>query len=158
MAAMIATVSATGSSRPRATGCPTSTVTRGGCCTAVISGTREARGQTRSVPHTPIGTTGAPVWAASRAVPVRPFRTGSKNSAPRGMVPWGSTMTTSPARSEAAALRIGSGDLVPRSTGMPPRARARRPTTGASKTSCLAKKRTGRPSRAATRPMAATSK
>ena len=47
---------------------------------------------------------------------------------------------------------------LPRSTGMPPMARAMAPTTGASKISFLPKNRTGRPSRAATRASAATSK
>ncbi len=123
-----------------------------------MSGSLAERGQTCSVPKRPTGTTGAPVSVARRAVPVRPFRTGSKKASPRGMVPWGNTMTASPARREAAAARIGSPDRLPRSTGIPPSARASWPTTGASKISCLARKRTGRPIRDATTARAATSK
>ena len=72
MAAMSVAVSATASSRPSGTGGPTVTVTRGGCWRAAKLGTLDERGQTRSVPHRPIGMTGAPVSAASRAAPVWP--------------------------------------------------------------------------------------
>ena len=158
MAAISVAVSATASSQPRVTGGPTVTVTRGGCWRLATLGTLDDRGHTFSVPHSPMGMTGAPVSAARRAAPVLPCRTGSKKASPRGMVPWGSTMTTSPARRAAAARRIGSPDPLPRSTGMPPSARASCPTTGASNSSCLPMNRTGRPRRAATRPRAATSK
>ena len=63
-------------------GGPTRTVTFGGRRTRVTSGIRADRGQTFSVPHNPIGTTTAPVEAASRAVPVLPFSSGSKNVGP----------------------------------------------------------------------------
>ena len=43
--------------------------------------------------------------AAKRAVPVLPWSSVSKKASPRGMVPWGRTMTTSPARRAASAAR-----------------------------------------------------
>ncbi len=79
---MIVAVSATASVKESDTGEPTRTVTIGGCRIRVISGIRADRGQTFSVPHNPIGTTTAPVDAASRAVPVFPLNAGSKKSAP----------------------------------------------------------------------------
>ena len=89
MAAINVAVSATASSSPRVTGAPTVTVTRGGWGRVVMMGTLDDRGQTRSVPHSPMGTTGAPVSAASRAVPVWPRSTGSKNASPAGNGPLG---------------------------------------------------------------------
>ena len=121
-------------------------------------GRRAERGHTSSVPHSPTGTTGAAVMAARRAVPDFPLSTGSKKASPRGIVPWGRITTTSPASRARRASRSGASERVPRSTGMPPRARATGPITGASNTSRLARKRTGRPSRAATMAKAATSK
>ena len=50
-------------------------------------GSRHERGHTFSVPHRPIGMTGARVIAASRAAPQRPFSTGSKNAGPAGSCP-----------------------------------------------------------------------
>ena len=67
-------------------------------------------------------------------------------------------MTTSPAFKAASAARMGWPDPLPRSTAMPPMARAIIPTTGASKISFLPRKRTGRPISRATRAKAATSK
>ena len=107
MASMMVAVSALASVSDKATGLPTRTVTVGGLRTRVKSGRRAERGQTSSVPHSATGTTVAPVAAASRAVPVLPCSTGSKKSYPRGMVPCGRTMTTSPAFNAASAARIG---------------------------------------------------
>ena len=87
-------------------------------------GTRAARGQTCSVPHTPIGTTGAPVMAASRAAPLLPLSTGSKNASPRGIVPCGMITTGSPASSASAANRNDWVGPPWRSTQIPPMARA----------------------------------
>ena len=50
-------------------------------------GAFDFRGQTRSVPQSPTGMTGAFVRAASLAAPQRPTSTGSKNAGPRGIVP-----------------------------------------------------------------------
>ena len=158
IAAISVSVSATASVSPSGTGRPTRTRTVGGWASAATSGSLADRGQTCSVPHRPTGTTGAPVAAARRAVPVLPCSTGSKNASPRGIVPCGRTMTTSPARSAASAACSGRDEPLPRSTGMPPIARATQPSTGASNSSCLPRKRTGRPSRAATSARAATSK
>ncbi len=80
IACMIASVSATASVKDSGTGRPTRTVTLGGFRTSVKSGVRAERAHTLSVPHSPTGTTGAPVDAARRAVPVLPCRTGSKKS------------------------------------------------------------------------------
>jgi hypothetical protein len=91
-----------------------------------------------------MGTTGTFVIAARRAAPHRPVSSGSKNAWPRGIVPWGRIITSSPAPSATAASASGSSDPVARSTGMPPMARANWPTTGASNTSRLPRNRTGR--------------
>ena len=75
IAAIRRSVAATGSlaaSEATSIGSPTRIRTVGGFATAVTAGTRAARGQTASVPHSPMGTTGAPVIAASRAQPVLP--------------------------------------------------------------------------------------
>ena len=74
------------------------------------------------------------------------------------MVPCGRTITTSPAFSADSAARSDAPEPLPRSTGMPPMARAIVPTTGASKISFLPRKRTGRPMARATSASAATSK
>ena len=84
---MIAAVSATAPVPDSATGWPTLMVTRGGCRTRVKSGVRADRAQTFSVPQIPTGITTAPVAAARRAVPVFPFKMGSKNASPRGWCP-----------------------------------------------------------------------
>ena len=155
MAAMIVFVSVTASSPARRTASPTRTVTG---CDPIMLGTLDERGQTASVPERPTGTTGAPVEAARRAAPVLPWRTGSKKASPRGMVPSGRITTTSPARSAASASTMGDCEPLPRSTGMPPSERATQPSTGTSKISCLPRKRTGRPRRAAMIARGATSK
>ncbi len=117
----------------------------GGSVMFITSGKRALRGQTFSVPQSPTGITGTRVWAARRAAPQRPLSSGSKNAGPRGMVPWGMSATSWPADSAAAAASSGSSEPVPRSTRMPPMALAMLPITGASKTSFLPRKRTGRP-------------
>ena len=53
------------------------TVTVGGVTRFVTFGTRAERGHTFSVPHRPMGITGAFVSAARRAAPQRPFNCGS---------------------------------------------------------------------------------
>ena len=121
-------------------------------------GSRLERGHTRSVPHSPIGMTGAFVSAASRAAPQRPFSSGSKNAGPRGIVPCGMIATTSPPVRASAAACSGSSEPVPRSTRMPPIAVASWPMTGASNTSFLPRKRTVRPLRAIAIDIAAESK
>ena len=108
-------------------------------------GSRSLRGHTFSVPHSPTGITGARVMSARRAAPHRPFSTGSKNAWPRGIVPCGMIATSSPASSAAAAAFNGSSE-----PGAPLDADAThrlRDLTddGASKTSFLPRKRTGRP-------------
>ncbi len=158
MASMIVSVSFRALLSDSATGLPSRTDTVGGLHTSLTSGVRDERGHTFSVPHRPTGTTVAPVEAARRAVPVLPRRTGSKKSYPRGIVPCGSTMTMSPAFRADSASRSGWSDPLPRSTEIPPMARAIGPTTGASKISFLPRKRTGRPTPRATRASAATSK
>ncbi len=78
--------------------------TVGGSVRLSTFGSRLDRGHTFSVPHSPIGITGALVIWASRAAPQRPFSSGSKNAGPRGIVPCGMIATTSPpARASAAA-------------------------------------------------------
>ena len=93
--------------RDSSSGWPILMVTRGGCRTRVKAGVRAERAHTFSGPQSPTGMTIAPVAAASRAVPVLPFNAGSKNASPRGIVPCGNTITTSPARSAASAARSG---------------------------------------------------
>ena len=114
-----------------------------------MSGNLDERGQTCSVPQRPTGTTGAPVsrgQAGGAGVAVQD-RVEEGLTAGDGPLGQHDDHLTGP-QSAAAARRIGSPDPLPRSTGIPPSARASWPTTGASKTSCLARKRTGRPSRA----------
>jgi hypothetical protein len=158
MAAIIRLVSASTESPSTSNGSPTRTRTVGGCTTFHTRGRRSERGHTASVPHTPIGTTGTPVWAARRAAPHRPFSSGSKNARPRGIVPWGRMATSSPLASAAAASSSGSSEPLARSTRMPPSARAMFPTTGASNTSRLPRNRTARPRRANTLPSVSGSK
>jgi hypothetical protein len=121
-------------------------------------GSRLERGQTFSVPHSPTGITGAFVIAASRAAPQRPFSSGSKNAGPRGIVPCGIIATRCPSSSTSAAARSGSSDPVPRSTRIPPIASMIGPTTGASNTSFLPRKRGERPRRAIVSDIAVPSK
>ena len=155
---MIRRVSACAERYLSSTGSPTLIVTVGGLVTFQMRGSRSDRGHTFSVPHSPMGTTGTFVSAARRAAPQRPFSSGSKNTGPRGMVPWGRIATSSPAARAAAASTSGRSDPVERSTRMPPMARTREPTTGASKTSRLPRKRTARPRRASAIPSANGSK
>ncbi len=159
MAAMIALVSASMSSPVSpATGGPTQVDTRGGLVRFATFGTLALRGHTFSVPHSPIGTTGAPLITASLAAPHRPCSSGSKNALPLGMVPWGIIATSSPAASAREAAHSGSSEPVPRSTRMPPIALASWPTTGASNTSALPRNRSGRPDLATVSATAAVSK
>ena len=112
---MIRLVSVSGSSYVSSTGGPIRTVTRGRR-SGSMRGSRAFLGQTCSVPHRPIGITRALVIAARRATPHRPCSSGSKNAGPRGIVPWGAIITTSPARNATAAASRGSSEPVPRST------------------------------------------
>ena len=74
------------------------------------------------------GSTGAPVIAASRAAPHRPFSTGSKNAGPRGIVPCGMSATSSPAcERRGRRLQRFVATRCPRSTRMPPMARGELP-------------------------------
>ena len=155
---MIAAVSASGSVYPRCTGVPTTMITSGGDVTFVMFGSLALRGHTFSVPQIPIGITGARVAAASLAAPHLPFRIGSKNARPRGMVPCGINATKSPALISSVAARNGSSLPVPRSTRIPPSADAIGPMTGASNTSFFPKNRTARPVFATARDTAAISK
>ena len=75
----------------------------GDATTLVTLGSRDERGHTCSVPHTPSGITGAPVAAARRAAPDLPRNRGSKNASPRGIVPCGVTISTSPLRRASSA-------------------------------------------------------
>ena len=145
-------------SRRSATSGPTVIDTFGGLATFHNIGTCELRGHTFSVPHSPIGITGAPVRNARRAAPQRPCNTGSKKARPRGMVPCGMIATISPASSAALAASSGASLPVPRSTRMPPSAAASCPMTGASNTSFLPRKRTVRPVLATVSDTANTSK
>ena len=61
--------------------------TVGGESRFVTRGSVEDRGQTASVFQSPTGMTGAPVLAASRAAPVLPFSSGSKNAFLAGWCP-----------------------------------------------------------------------
>lgn len=120
-------------------------VTTGGSVTFPRFGNLADRGHTFSVPHKPTGITGTRDSWARRAAPQRPRSFGLKNSRPRGIVPCGIIATMSPAANASSAAWSGASEPVPRSTRMPPMARAKSPTTGASKTSFLPRKRTGRP-------------
>ena len=122
------------------------------------AGSRAERGHTFSVPQIPIGITGAPLIAASRAAPQRPRSSGSKNARHAGSCPPASAPTMSPLASASAAACNGASDPVPRSTRMPPIALASCPTIGASNTSFLPRKRSGRPDWAMVTAIAAESK
>ena len=84
------------------------TDTLGGSVTFHRFGILALRGHTFSVPHNPMGITGAPLICARRAAPHRPFSTGSKKARPRGIVPCGIIATISPASSAASASLRGS--------------------------------------------------
>ncbi|CAB4364257.1 unannotated protein [freshwater metagenome] len=77
IAFMIRFVSVSARRYTRLTGSPIVTVMVGGFHTFSSAGKRAERGHTCSVPHSPIGITGAFVIAARRAAPQRPFNTGS---------------------------------------------------------------------------------
>jgi hypothetical protein len=66
--------------------------------------------------------------------------------------------TSSPAARAAPASLSGSSEPVPRSTRIPPNARASWPITGASNTSFFPRKRVVRPERARAMPTASGSK
>ncbi len=89
---------------------------------------RRARGPSAATPlRSPTARWGPPGHRSWRpAGPCRscPCSIGSKNFSPRGMVPWGRITTTSPASSARRASRSGVSERLPRSTGIPPRARA----------------------------------
>ena len=88
---------------------------------------RHDRGHTSSVPHKPDGDRpGRPVMAARRAAPVFPLSTGSKKDSPARDRPLREDRRP-PRRPRRARLASRSGCVgarSPRSTGMPPRARA----------------------------------
>ena len=83
--------------------------------------------------------------AASLAAPQRPFSSGSKNAGPRGMVPWGMRATSSPASRPRPRRGAARRSRCPARPGCRPWPWRAGPTTGASKTSFLPRKRTGRP-------------
>ena len=87
MAFMIRFVSASALRYFNATGGPTRICTVGGFVTLRMFGSRAERGHTFSVPHTPMGMTGASVIAARRAASQRPFSSGSKKAFPAGSCP-----------------------------------------------------------------------
>ena len=87
MAFMIRFVSASALRYFNATGGPTRICTVGGFVTLRMFGSRAERGHTFSVPHSPMGMTGASVAAARRAAPNGPSARDRRTPRPAGSCP-----------------------------------------------------------------------